>query len=114
MDLLAPPFDTALRLYPCSVDVEGYNETQITCLAKDNQLYRIDAEHAILQRRGQFYTHVNYNEVPEHLIPQDDKDCAALPRQLKLAVGARVMLCRNIHCGDGLVNGSRGIIVGFK
>ena len=49
VDLLAPPFDTALRLYPRSVDVEGYNETQITCLAKDNQLYRIDAEHAILQ-----------------------------------------------------------------
>ena len=114
MDLLAPPFDTALRLYPRSVDVEGYNETQITCLAKDNQLYRIDAEHAILQSRGQFYAHVNYNEVPEHLIPQDDKDCAALPRQLKLAVGARVMLRRNINCGDGLVNGARGIIVGFK
>ena len=114
VDLLAPPFETALRLYPRSVDVEGYNETQITCLAKDNQLYRIDAEHAILQSRGQFYAHINYNEVPERLIPQDDKDCAALPRQLKLAIGARVLLRRNINCGDGLVNGARGIIVGFK
>ena len=65
VDLLAPPFDTALRLYLGSVDVEGHNETQITCLAKDNQLYRIDAELAILQSRGQFYAHVNYKLVPE-------------------------------------------------
>ena len=96
------------------MDVEELNETHITCLAKDNQLYRIDAEHVILQSRGQFYAHVNYNEVPERLIPQDEKDCAALPHQLKLAVDARVMLRRNINCCDGLVNGAKGIIVVFK
>ena len=33
---------------------------------------------------------------------------------LKLAVGAQVMLRRNIMCEDGLVNGVRGVIVGFK
>ena len=71
-------------------------------------------EHAILESRRQCYANVNYNEVPEHLIPQDDKDCAALPRRLKVAAGARVMLWRNINCGDGLVNGARGTIVGFK
>ena len=27
---------------------------------------------------------------------------------------ARVMLRRNINCGDGLINGARGQIVGFK
>ena len=74
----------------------------------------LEAEHAILQSRGQFYANVQYNEVPERLIPQDDKDCAALPRRLRLAVGARVMLRRNINCGDGLVNGARGTIVGFR
>ena len=57
---------------------------------------------------------MQYNEVPKRLIPQDDKECAALPRRLKLAVGARVMLRRNINCGDGLVNGTRGQIVGSK
>ena len=36
VDLLAPSFDTALRMCPHSVDVEEHNETQITCLAKDN------------------------------------------------------------------------------
>ena len=113
VDLLAPPFDTALRLYPHMVDADGYNEMQIASLAKSSQIYSIDAEHAILESRGQFYANVNYNEVPERLIPQD-KDCAALPHRLKLAVGARVMLRRNINCGDGLVNGARGTIVGFK
>ena len=33
---------------------------------------------------------------------------------LKLAVGAQVMLRRNIMCEDGLVNGVRGVIVGYR
>ena len=114
VDLLASPFDTALTLYPRTVDVDRHNEMQIKNLAKSSHIYSIDAEHAILESRGQIYANIKYNEVPERLIPQDDKDCAALPRILKLAVGARVMLRRNINCGDGLVNGARGTIVGFK
>ena len=114
VDLSAPPFDTALRLYPRTVNVDEYNDSQIADLSKKTKLYVFEAEHAILQSRGQFYANVQYNEVPERLIPQDDKDCAALLRRLRLAVGARVMLRRNINCGDGLVNGARGTIVGFK
>ena len=112
--LSAHPFDTALRLYPRTVNVDEYNESQITSLASTTKLYILEAEHAILQSRGQFYANVEYNEVPERLIPQNDKECAALPRHMKMAIGARVMLRRNINCGDGLVNGARGTIVGFK
>jgi ATP-dependent DNA helicase PIF1 len=112
--LSAHPFDTALRLYPRTVNVDEYNESQITSLASTTKLYILEAEHAILQSRGQFYANVEYNEVPERLIPQNDKECAALPRRMKMAIGARVMLRRNINCGDGLVNGARGTIVGFK
>ena len=101
-------------MYPRRVDVDGHNEMQIKNLAKSSQIYSIDAEHAILESRGQIYANIKYNEVPERVIPQYDKDCAALPRILKLAVGARVMLRRNINCGDGWVNGARGAIVGFK
>ena len=100
----AAPFDTALRLYPRTASVDEYNERQIASLAQTTKLYTFEAEHAILQSRGQFYANVQYNEVPERLIPQDNKECAALPRLLKLAVGARVMLRHNINCGDGLVN----------
>ena len=53
---------------------------------------------------------VQHVDVPERLIPPD---CAGLPRSVKLAVGAQVMLRRNILCEDGLVNGARGIVVGF-
>ena len=114
IDLSAAPFDTALRLYPRTASVDEYNESQIASLAQTTKLYMFEAEHAILQSRGQFYANVQYNEVPDRLIPQDDKERAALPRRLKLAVGARVMLRHNINCGDGLVNGARGQIVGFK
>ena len=102
------------RLYPHTASVDEYNESQIASLVQTTKLYTFEAEHAILQSRGQFYANVQYNEVPERLIPQDDKECAALPCRLKLAVGARVMLRCNINCGDGLVNGARGKIVGFK
>ena len=53
-------------------------------------------------------------DVPEQLIPKNDNNCAGIPLTLKLAVGAQVMLRRNIMCRDGLVNGTRGVIVGFK
>ena len=90
VDLLASPFDTALTLYPRIVDVDGLNEMQIKSLAKSSQS-SIDPKHAIIESRRQIYANIKYNEGTERLIPQDDKDCAALPRILKLAVGARVM-----------------------
>lgn len=40
------------------------------------------------------------------------RDCMAAPR-LRLCVGAQVMLLKNQAPGTGLVNGSRGVVVGF-
>ena len=57
---------------------------------------------------------MQYNEVPERLILQDNKECAALLHRLKIAVGASVMLQHNINYGDRLVTRARGQIVGFK
>ena len=47
-------------------------------------------------------------------MPSSDRDRAGLQRRVKLAVGAQVMLRCNIICEEGLVNGARGIIVGFS
>ena len=38
VDLVASPFDTALTLYPCTVDVNGHNEMQIKNLAEQSNL----------------------------------------------------------------------------
>ena len=57
---------------------------------------------------------VSHQQVPESLIPSSDRDSAGLSRKVKLAIGAQVMLRRNIICEEGLVNGARGIIVGFS
>lgn len=40
------------------------------------------------------------------------KDCLAAP-QLELAVGAQVMLLKNLDVQNGMVNGSRGVVVRF-
>ena len=58
IDLSAAPFDTALRLYPRTASVDEYNESQIASLAQTTKLYTFEAEHAILQSRGQFYANL--------------------------------------------------------
>ncbi len=56
---------------------------------------------------------IQYNNMPNNVIPKEDKDSAGLSYTLKLAVGAQVMFQRNILREDGLVNGARGTTVGF-
>ena len=78
-------------------------------------MFEFKGEHSIVDSDSarQSYGVVQHVDVPERLIPPDDNDCAGLPRSLKLAVGAQVMLQRNILCEDGLVNGTRGIVVSW-
>ena len=80
-------------------------------LAQASTVFEFKGEHSIVDSNSarQSYGVV----VSETLIPPDDNDCAGLPRSLKLTVGAQVMLRRNILCEDGIVNGARGIVVGF-
>jgi ATP-dependent DNA helicase PIF1 len=48
-----------------------------------------------------------------YLREQADKQLRC-PRELKLREGAQVVLLRNKYIEDGLVNGSRGVVVGFR
>ena len=82
-------------------------------LAQTTPVYEFKAEHVILESHH-LPQGVTSRDVREKLIPKDDNNCAGLPHTLKLAMGAQVMLRRNIMCEDGLVNGTRGEIVGFK
>ena len=106
-------FSSALYLLPRKEQVEEYNTQRLLELAQTTPVYEFKAEHVILESRSLPHG-VTSRDVPERLIPKDDNNCAGLPHTLKLAVGAQVMLRRNIMCEDGLVNGARGEIVGFK
>ena len=100
-----PKFNSALYLLPRKEQVEKYNTQQLHELAQTTSVCEFKAEHIILESCY----------LPHGVtISKDDKNCAGLPHTLKLAVGAQVMLRRNIMCEDGLVNGACGKIARFK
>lgn len=46
-------------------------------------------------------------------LPKNTQFTGGLPYEIQLAVGARVMLIRNLDIADGVVNGSQGQVAGF-
>jgi hypothetical protein len=46
-------------------------------------------------------------------VSQDSRFTGGLPSQITLAIGAKVMVIRNIDISDGLVNGAQGVIIAF-
>ena len=46
-------------------------------------------------------------------IPEDDNNAGGLQQTIQLAVGANVMITKNVCTRDGLVNGMMGTVVGF-
>ena len=113
-DIMKAPFISALHLLPTVEQCNSHNSKCLDDIAVNASVYRFDATHTLAECGDLPPGVARSGEVPLEYIPRDDNDCAGLPHVLKLAVGAKVMLRRNILCEDGLVNGARGIVIGFR
>ena len=110
IDTEAAEWAEAPRLYPRTQQVQDYNDAKLRRLgASGTTIYTIRANHARILPNGQYN-----RDVPHELLPNNADDAGGLPEYLSLAVGARVMLRRNIMTTDGLVNGAQGTIAGFR
>jgi hypothetical protein len=85
-----------VRLYSRRVDVAAENATELARLP--GELVRFTARDT-----------VKFEQYKEQL----DKYCNA-PALLELKTGAQVLLLKNLSIGDGLVNGSQGVVTSFS
>lgn len=83
------------RLYPLKVDVKEENTNEMKALARESVC---------------FIAHDTVSN-PHHRYVLDHMRAE---KELHLCVGAQVMLIKNLDTSAGLVNGSRGVVVGFS
>lgn len=70
-------------------------------------------EARLLSLRGSPMEYSAHNSGNQAHLASLSKNCQ-VPEVLQLKVGAQVMLVNNLDVGGGLVNGSRGVVVGFR
>uniref|UniRef100_A0A6C0DZX2 AAA+ ATPase domain-containing protein n=1 Tax=viral metagenome TaxID=1070528 RepID=A0A6C0DZX2_9ZZZZ len=92
------------KLYSLNRDVDSENDKELNNLVlknEDLEFYQYDLEYEVLKN--------GIKNVEEKI----NKSCNA-PFSLQLCVGAQVMLLYNMDLENKLVNGSRGVVIGFE
>ena len=98
-----PSYPTeAIHLFPTNDQVDAYNSKKLNELS--THVYSIKAEDTCKEiQTGQMSV----------TMPKNPTDTGGLLETVELAIGARVMITRNVDTSDGLVNGMLGTVVGF-
>ena len=95
---------TPTRLYVLNRDVDSEN---------DSHLAALESELMVCQARDEWTERMPADTSAAVKRSMKESLAAEMPDQLKLKVGAQVMLTRNKDIDRGLVNGSRGVITRF-
>ena len=107
VDATLPPYNSAPHIYPHLEQVKKFNENQQRLLKSKH--HNIIAEHSYTCGCANHGSKVN----SEH-IPDDDRDCGGIPSNLRVSIGTKVILLKNLMTKHGLVNGADGIVSGFE
>ena len=94
------------KLFSTRTNVSKINEERLLELGSTIHTHEAIT---IIEPLGEEYIEYYSDELSKRL----DRDCQAVTN-LKLAIGAQVVLLTNLSQNEGLVNGSRGIIISYE
>lgn len=100
-------------LFSRNADVDAINEANLVALARPLRVYEAKTRVDKKDDDGTAYEDNPTGELLERLVQKMDADSSYCPR-LELCEGCQVMLLYNKDTGSGMVNGSRGIVIGFR
>lgn len=90
------------KIYSLNKEVDIYNESELDILAEDGREFKVyNLNYELLEK------------VKRHVLERALKNVTA-PLVLEICNDCQVMLLKNIEPENGLVNGSRGVVIGFE
>lgn len=107
IDINTAPFADALRLFPTRDECHKFNAEKLGQLAQAGApVFEFRAVDIVADTGEAAGAQFQSDEA-------DENKFAGLLSKLRLAVGAKVMVRRNLNLGDGIVNGARGVVTSF-
>ncbi len=97
-------------LFTRRAEVDNINERNLRALQGERKLYKAETVFAPIQATANL---TESSPAVKHAIEKMDRDGQYMA-ELILAIGAQVMLLTNLDHEAELVNGSRGVVVGFE